>query len=206
MKKLFLTTTLLFIVFASWSQKTKSVSSSSNYSYSGSSMGYKKGDIFASGQFGFSSKGQGDAKESTFGFVPSVGYFIGEKMAVGIAIGFKSSTSKPAQGDSTTNSAFLAGLFGRYYWTPKSQFSLFGQAGLEFASQSSGGNSGSVTTFGLGIKPGVSYFLSNHFNIDATFGQIGFSNTSGSGGGSSNTNFDFGFDLTQINFGLSYKF
>jgi Outer membrane protein beta-barrel domain len=169
-------------------------------------MGFRKGDILVSGLFGYSSKGQGDAKESTFGFVPSVGYFIGEKMAVGIAIGFKSTSSKPAIGDSTSNSAFLAGLFGRYYWTPKSQFSLFGQAGLEFASQSSGGGNGSVTTFGLGIKPGVSYFLSNHFNIDATFGQIGFSNTSGSSGGPSNTNFDFGFDLTQINFGLSYKF
>jgi opacity protein-like surface antigen len=188
MKKLLFILVTVFIVNASYGQKNKKTTSSS---YSSSSYGFDKGNFLVSGVFGFKSTG-GD---NGFGFEPRLGYFINDKFLIGASIGYRNKFA-----DENNPDGFSVGFLGRYYVTQKSQFSLFGQAGLKFTSVDGGG-----TNFGFEIAPGVNYFVSNHFTIEATLGGLGISNNSPKNGDST-TNFALGLNLNTINFGLGYKF
>jgi opacity protein-like surface antigen len=179
---------LMTSVFIYGQKKSKSYSSSSSSSY-----GFDKSDWFISGSFGFKSTGTGGTNQNTFEIIPSVGYFVTDKIAIGGLLGYRKAATDQ----------ILFGVFGRYYTKPKSQFSLFGQAGISVVSESNGGGGGSATNFGFALKPGLNYFVSNRFSLEATFGAIGFE--SKSNGGTSNTDFEFGIDLTKIGFGLNYK-
>ncbi len=206
MKKVILVLVVVVSTSLVNAQKRKTVQSSpSTSSFSSRNMGYNKGDFFVSGSFGYVAKDNGVSKDGTFGFAPSLGYFIKEKIAIGASLGFKNTSTTPSGGSSSSVSEFGVGVFGRYYINPSSQFSLFGQAGLEFASQSQSGGGSSATRFGLALKPGLNYFVSDRFSLEATLGEVGFTSRSG-GGGNSTTDFNFGLDLTQLGIGLNYKF
>ncbi len=209
MKKVFLVLIVVVTTSLVSAQKRKIVKSSSvtstSSSFSSKGVGYNKGDFFVSGSFGYIAKDTGASKDGTFGFAPSLGYFIKDKIALGVSLGFKNTSSTPNGGSSSSVSEFGVGIFGRYYMKPSSQFSLFGQAGIEFASQNQSGGGNSLTRFGVAFKPGLNYFVSERFSLEATFGEVGFTNRSG-GGGNSTTDFNFGLNLTQLGIGLNYKF
>jgi hypothetical protein len=189
MKKLLFIFATVFIINTTYGQKRTTTSSSS---YSSSSYGFSKGDFVLSGSFEFSASDGNNG----FGFKPSLGYFINDKVLLGASIGYR---SKLAKTNDLNPDGFSFDLFGRYYTTPKSQFSLFGQAKLGFVSRDGGG-----TTIGLGVSPGINYFVSKSFTIEAQFGELGFASTSGNG--VSSTSFGLGLNLSNINFGLDYKF
>jgi hypothetical protein len=180
--------------------------STSYRSGSSSQLGFKKGDIFVTGTFGYVSKSNGGTSEGTFAIKPGVGYFINDKLAVGGTIGFQNTSTKPSGGGSSAStSEFGIGLMARYYTTPASQFSLFAEGGFEFTSQSADGGGGG-TGFGLSAKPGINYFVSPHFSLEATVGEIGFSSSKAKGATESNNDFNFGFNFREIMLGLNYKF
>ncbi len=179
-------------------RSSSSSSSSSSRSSSGSSgqEGFRQGDIFVSGSFGYvSEKNDAGASTSKTSILPSLGYFLKDNIALVGTIGFESNDS----GAGSSQNVFVLGAAARYYTTPAAKFSLFGQAGIGFASGDD------VTRFSIGVKPGLSYFLNNHFSVEATVGEFGIVNTSVDGGGS-NTDFNFGADLTKLGIGLNYKF
>jgi hypothetical protein len=173
---------------SSSSSGTSSSSSSSNRSSTASSgstqEGFRQGDIFVSGSFGYNS-----ASENTT-ILPRLGYFLKENIALVGTIGLV---------DDDNGERFVIGAAARYYTTPAAKFSLFGQAGIGFESGDE------VTILSIGIQPGLSYFLNNHFSVEATVGEFGIVNTSIDGGGS-DTDFNFGANLSQIGLGLNYKF
>ncbi len=173
-----------------------SISSSSSSSRSSSSgqEGFRKDDLFISGAFGYVSKKDGALSTSSTSLRPSLGYFIKDNIALVGTIGFESKDT----GVGSAANVFVLGAAARYYMTPASKFSLFGQGGIEFQSGKA------VTIFSLGVKPGLSYFLNNHFAVEATVGEFGIVNTSVSG--TSNTDFNFGADLSNLGLGLIYKF
>jgi hypothetical protein len=179
---------------SSSSSSSSSITSSSRGSSSGQE-GFRAGDIFISGSFGYVSK-KNDAGSTTSetSILPSLGYFLKYNIALLGTIGFKNTDN----GGSSANT-FVIGAAARYYTTPAAKFSLFGQAGIGFESAKNS------TAFTIGVKPGLSYFLNNHFSVEATVGEFGIVNTSVDGGGS-NTDFNFGADLTQLGIGLNYKF
>ncbi len=183
--------------------------SSQNTSYRSSSSGqygFVKGDIFVTGTIGYVSKSNGGTSEGTFAIQPGVGYFINNNVAIGGTLGFVNTSSKPAGGGSSAStSEFGIGLMARYYTTPASQFSLFAQGAFEFKSQTADGGGG-ATGFGLNAKPGISYFVSKHFSIEATVGEIGFSSLKAKGASEANNDFNFGFNLRDLGLGLNYKF
>jgi hypothetical protein len=210
MKKGLFILALIFTINATYSQKIKKSSSSSSSSDGGSrssSYGFKEGDFVVTGAFGVTSSSAGGTSNTSFKILPSLGYFISDKIAIGGTLGYEKNGGGLAGGVVTggTNN-FIVGAFGRYFITPKSQFSLFGQGLLKFISSSPEGGSGSNTTFGLGFSPGLNYFVSSRFSLEATFGEVGFESQSASGGGGSNTGIKFGLDMTDINLGLTYKF
>ncbi|KFF05040.1 outer membrane beta-barrel protein [Flavobacterium reichenbachii] len=162
--------------------------------------GFAKGDVFISGAFNVGSQKTGDNKSSDFTLVPSVGYFVTENIAIGAKLGFGSTKV----GDDKTND-FTAGAFGRYYFTPASQFSVFGQAGLDFTNSKAGEFKSNEVGVNLGL--GLSYFLSKHFAIETTWAGLGYNVNNNGGHGAEKTNsFGLGTDLRDVSFGVIYKF
>lgn len=161
--------------------------------------GFAKGDAFISGALTLGSEKTGDVKTSTFEIEPRVGYFVTENIAIGGKLGYK--TVKDA------TDAFTVGAFGRYYFTPASQFSVFGQAGLDFTNTKFKAADAKANEFGANIGLGLSYFLSNHFAIEATWAGLGYSVNNNGGHGADKTNtFGLGTDLRDVSFGVVYKF
>ena len=162
--------------------------------------GFAKGDVFISGALTVGSTKTGDVKTSGFEIEPKVGYFVSENIAIGAKLGFGSDKV----GDDKTNS-FTAGAFGRYYFTPASQFSVFGQAGLDFTNSKAGDFK--TNQVGANVGLGLSYFLSNHFAIEASWAGLEYSvNNNGGHGADKSNNFGFGTDLRDVSLGVSYKF
>ncbi|PBJ13692.1 outer membrane beta-barrel protein [Flavobacterium sp. ACN6] len=162
--------------------------------------GFSKGDTFISGAFNVGTEKTGDAKSNDFTLVPSVGYFVSENVALGAKLGFGSSKV-----DDVKENAFTVGAFGRYYFTPASQFSVYGQAGLDFTNYKTGDFKSNE--LGVNVGLGLSYFLSNHFAIEATWAGLGYSVNNNGGDGADKTNrFGLGTDLRDVSFGVIYKF
>jgi len=164
--------------------------------------GFTKGDTFISGALNVVSEKTGDAKSSGFIVEPKVGYFLTENVAIGGKLGFGSTKV----GENKTND-FTVGAFGRYYFTPASQFSIYGQAGLDFTNLKYKPSDAKANEIGANIGLGLSYFLSNHFAIEATWVGLGYSVNNNGGHGADKTNtFGFGTDLRDVSFGVVYKF
>lgn len=162
--------------------------------------GFSKGDAFISGAFNVGTEKTGDAKSNDFTLVPSVGYFVSENVALGAKLGFGSSKV-----DDAKENSFTVGAFGRYYFTPASQFSVYGQAGLDFTNHKVGDFKSNE--LGVNVGLGLSYFLSNHFAIEATWAGLGYSVNNNGGDGADKTNkFGLGTDLRDVSFGVIYKF
>lgn len=158
--------------------------------------GFNQGDWFISGQFGYTSKkNAAGGSNSELAIAPSIGYFMKENLALRGTLGIINSSS----GGATSSNTFVIGAAVRYYMTPTSKFSLFGQGGIEFKTNDEG------TALVLGVKPGLNYFVAKNFSLEATFGNFGIANTSPKVGDGS-TDFEFGIDMSSIGLGLNYRF
>lgn len=174
-----------------------------------SSEGFSKGDVFVSGGIGFGSESTGDFKESGFEFSPAVGYFVTENIAIGARLGFNSAKEEePGQEDLKVNTLGVD-VFGRYYWTPASKFSVFGELAVGFGSTKAEQGPAEFTSknFGVNAGVGVNYFLSSNWSIEAGWAGLGYNSNDNGGDGAEKTNtFGLAIDLSTINFGLNYKF
>jgi outer membrane protein len=175
----------------------------------GGTGGFSKGDIFISGSFGFGSQkytAEGNYKEDSFNIMPRVGYFVSENIALGLGLGYSSSSVQVNEGaDKDKVNTIGVQAFGRYYFTPASQFSVFGQLSVEYASADF--DPVKVNGFGVGLAPGVNYFLSKNFALEASWGVLSYASAkSDVDGAESSTDFNLGLDLDNINLGLVYKF
>jgi outer membrane protein len=172
-----------------------------------SSEGFLKGNSFLSGQFAFNSESTGDLKTTSFDFSPTVGFFLSNNVAIGVQMGVSSNQSKFKSTKISEEQGFSGGILARYYVNPTSKFSVFGSAALGFGSTNNKTDSLKTTSFSFGFAPGISYFLSNHFAIETTIGNLGFSSSKPDTKGADATNFiNFGLNLSTATFGLVYKF
>jgi opacity protein-like surface antigen len=174
-----------------------------------SSEGFSKGNVFLSGGLSFGSDTTGDEKSSSFTFAPAVGFFVAEKIAVGVRFDITSGKEEnpPATDVKTTN--FTGEVFGRYYFTPASKFSVFAElaAGIGSNKTTVGPIDAKSQTFGVNAGAGINYFVSNHWSIEAGWAGLGFNSDDNGGNGAEKTNsFGLNVDLSSINFGLNYKF
>ncbi|WP_452224711.1 outer membrane beta-barrel protein [Lacinutrix chionoecetis] len=182
--------------------------------------GFENGDVFISGAVGFGSSSQGDFKDSQFEISPKVGFFVSENIAVGASLGYASFTSEGPAFDPDTfeeitaedkTTALSAGVFGRYYTTPASQFSFFGELSANFVATKfdEAFVEEDVKFDGLNfqIAPGISYFVSDCITLEASIGVLGYNTFKADAEGAEARNdFNIGLDLSDINFGISYKF
>lgn len=183
-----------------------------------SSEGFSKSDVFITGSVGYSSTKELDSKLTKLNFSPKAGYFVTDKIAVGLALNVATYKDENGFDEMTKLNIFSAGAFGRYYFTPGSKFSVFGQLGFDITTSkttieridNNGFNFRSVgktNGFGVVLAPGINYFLSDHFAIEATWAVLGYNTDKQDGSVNiSRDTFDIGLDLSSLNFGLLYKF
>lgn len=179
-------------------------------------VGFNMGDTFITGSVGFSNQTTGDIKNNTFTIAPSVGYFVNSNMAIGARVGFTSSNDKNTVATVETSdkdNTFAVGAFGRYYWMPASRFSVFGELAANYANTKNTLKAGNVSTeskadgFNFAFAPGINYFLSPNFAVEATWGVLNYSSVKPDVDGATATdNFSVGLDLNNIALGLVYKF
>ena len=173
-----------------------------------SNGGFSKGDVFVTGAFLLNSEKTGDEKSSSFEIAPQVGYFLTENIAIGGKLGYKTEKAENAAGVETTDKAgFAVGGFGRYYFTPANQFSLFANLGLDYSSMDNKLADVQEAEFGLGLGAGLNYFVSSNFSLEAGLGLLNFSSMKFDFDGAENeTSFGLGANLTNISLGVNYKF
>ena len=199
MKKIILTAAAIFAFGFANAQDKKEASGE----------GFANGDVFVSGGFGFGSDKTGDFKESAFKIAPAVGFFVADDIAVGARISLITLTeSQPNTPDDKTN-VLNTEVFGRYYLTPSSKFSTFGELAVGFGSRKDEQGNASTTskTFGVNAGIGFNYFLTSNWSIEAGWAGLGFNSDDNGGNGAEKTSsFGLNVDLSAINFGLNYKF
>lgn len=122
-------------------------------------------------------------KVTTINIHPSIGYFFTEKMAAGLRLGYSKSSSKKGTGSSELKSSTTGldvELFGRYASSCGSEnFGFYTELNFGFASIKGKEELGSVsidmnpiTSFNIGIQPGVMYFPSPKYGFEASLGNI----------------------------------
>jgi len=170
--------------------------------------GFSTGDVFISGSVGINSEKTGDQKESGFEISPKVGFFVTDNIAIGGRLGFSSDKEENAAGVETLDESRLTvGVFGRYYFTPASDFSLFGQLGLDYSTVDDKLADAQENEIGANLGLGLSYFVSSNFAIEATWAGLGYLSNDNGGDGAEKTNsFGLGANLDSINLGVVYKF
>jgi outer membrane protein len=168
--------------------------------------GFAKGDLFLTGSFGISSEKTGDDKSNSFTVAPSLGYFVSDKIAIGGRILYTSDKAESGNVDTQDLTTLGIAGFARYYWTPANKFSIFGEAEVAYVSAENNLTDVKGNGFGLGLAPGVSYFLSSNFAIEASWGLVGYNTFEVDGAQDSTNTFNFGLDLSDLRFGLIYKF
>lgn len=186
-----------------------------NAQESGTNRGFSGGDVFITGSVGYQSQKTGDIKSDAFTVSPMVGFFVTGNIAVGGQVAYTSSTEIIETGLGSYElevQAFGIGAFGRYYATPANAFSLFGQLSVAYqtAKSEAGGDAETevkANGFGIDLSPGISYFVSDRFALEATIGSIGYSTANPDVEGVPSTNtFNIGLNLSDISFGVLYKF
>jgi len=176
--------------------------------------GFGKGDVFVSGSFGITSDkaydmNTGDLlKTNGFEIAPKVGYFVTENIAVGGKLGYGSAKVEVegTPGENKVND-LTVGAFGRYYFTPGSQFSLFGDLGVDYKTTNYDTMDVKRSGINAGLGLGMNYFVSSNFSLEAGLGLLNYSSMKFDFDGAENeTSFGFGANLTSISLGVNYKF
>ena len=193
--------------------KKKQITSSKNNSIL--IKGFDRGDIFISFGIGLNSDNQNDVKVTTYKAKPQIGCFFSKNFALGLSTGYQYGIYENLTVTKRTID-FSMGGFGRYYFSPDKRYSFFLEAEVDYLSKASKTvptpkGSKSVTKFG-GIQtifsPGINYFLSKHFALETTVSLIGYKTEKAENIPNSKSidTFDLKLDLSDVKFGMLYKF
>jgi len=195
-----------------------------------------KGTAYLSGSVGYSQEetNNGNNKVENFNVLPTVGYFVGTNLAVGVGVGYQtekrtdiSTVAFPNATSVSTNEvkepAFVVAPFVRKYWTLGDKLYIFGQLAVPMqfgkteTENSTVTSTGSTVTtvststeakytqVGVTVKPGLDYFLNKNWSIEATIGEFGYNNYKPKDGDATN-NYTFGLNLSSVTFGVKYVF
>ncbi|MBL1408014.1 outer membrane beta-barrel protein [Sphingobacterium faecale] len=189
-------------------------------------FGFGKTDLIVEGNIGFgkTDNKNTEVKVSGFKFNPKVGYFVTDKIAVGINLIVNDSVTnnykENAEKKVKTNS-FGAGVFGRYYFLEVgSRFKTYAELNVDYT-----GSKGEVTTSGTTVKGdktntfgvnagiGANYFLTEKIAVNFAFANIIGYNTSKVDADGAKAISSFGANVNEFNnffntatFGLTFKF
>lgn len=189
-------------------------------------FGFSQGNILLEGNLMFNSSKEEvegfEVKESNFNFNPKAGYFVTDKLAVGLELmvgsGKEEETTPFGTEEFKTNN-FGAGVFARYYFLELGErFKTYTEFGVGFGSQKGEFEGEEVfkdNYFRAGLDLGINYFITDSFAINFGLANIiGFNSTKNEEPGqpdfktnefNANINVFRNFFDTPT-FGLTYKF
>lgn len=179
-------------------------------------FGFAEGDIFVEGNLGFSSTNDKntEVKTNSFSFNPKAGYFVTEKLAVGVELMTGSSKREVAGNDDFKESNFGAGVFARYYFLDLgARFKTYAEAGLGIDSGKEENFPGDAkySGFGAGFGLGMQYFVTSNVAINFGLSDV-LSYSSSKWDGAKNVS-EFNANVNVFNnffsaaqFGATYKF
>jgi hypothetical protein len=196
---------------------------------------YQAGNILVSGTliFGgsqskesFGGTSVDGTKNTTFEIGPGIEYFLTDVISAGAEIGFssyKEVDKNPGGGlDETIDKTSITTItpFASMYFINEEKFGLFCKLGVGFGfgknvyEEKTGNTSVSVETklssFEVGIRPGITVHLSERFGMSATFCGLGFHSTKSKRDIGGNTledkSSEYGFELIpSLGFGIYFK-
>ena len=162
--------------------------------------------------FGSTNDKNSDVKTNNFEFNPKVGYFLTDKVVLGLEVGVGSDKEETAGVDTDKNSNFNVGVFGRYYFLDLGQrFKTYAEAGLGLQSGKTGLADAKYSGVGAGAGLGINYFVSESFAINFGLTDILSYSSSKDDGAENVSEFNanvnvFNNFFTTAQFGLTFKF
>lgn len=187
--------------------------------------GFQKGNFIIEGNLGLKNVDDKteQIKQKNFDFNPKVGYFVTDRIAVGVKFNVGNETvDRYATGVERKNSGnvFTAGVFGRYYFLEVgNRFKTYADVNVDYLTSSSKVTVLGTTTknpnengFGLNGAIGANYFLTDKIAVNFAFANvIGFGTSKVDVDGAKASN-SFNMNLNSFNnffntaqFGLTFK-
>ena len=194
MKKLFLTTLCLVLSTGAFAQ-------------------IQKGSFQLGGSASFNNSETPTFESDFFQILPRFGYFVDDRISLGVQLGYSSRTVN-AGASEDTNNQFLYGIYARFHKNLAEKIYLFVEPSILLGT----GESENPTTNGIvetdlnsttiGITPGIIYFLTDKIGLEFGFGIFQFTQEKVEGNGIDQTveRIDLSLNPIQINTGLSIYF
>lgn len=161
--------------------------------------------VYVGGSVGIGSVkfGSNDA-ETTYKFVPEIGYNLNKDWAVGLAFGYQKgacSIGNGNYGQDVSTELVQVNPYVRYTAVKTNFVNVFVDGGVGFGSYKDLG-----TQFQLGLRPGVAVNLNKNISFVAHVGFIGFESFSPKGDGDSSNTVGVDLDGNNITFGMYVNF
>ena len=139
---------------------------------------------------------------------PSAGYFFTKHVLAGVGLGITHASSGI---HSYKANGLNGGLFARYYFTPQSKFSFFGQlsAGAGIINYKTRDVTGfsqesKFTNSQIVLSPGINIFVSRRVAFEMQFGSFGYYRNNESGNMYDDLRLDL--NLNSVKFGINFRF
>lgn len=114
----------------------------------------------------------GSENNTVFNILPEVGYKLNETVSVGTVAGYSYNYK-----DGVNVNLFQVDPYVRYSFLKSGKVNVFVDGGVDLGfgwANEHGEKTDVAVTYGIGIKPGVSYQLSDKFSVVAHIGYVGF--------------------------------
>ncbi|MBQ9357037.1 MAG: porin family protein [Prevotella sp.] len=162
--------------------------------------------VYVGGSVGIASVKDGNADaETTYKFLPEVGYNINDEWAVGVTLGYQKGNCNLINASYNPNinyEKFSIAPYVRYTVPVGSNVNLFVDGGISYGSVKD-----NYTEFALGLKPGVAFTLSDKLSFVTHFGFVGFNSKNPKADGVDTSNATgVEFNQNNLTFGLYYNF
>ena len=157
--------------------------------------------VWVGGSFGFWANSDAEYSETKriLNISPEVGYDLSENWSVALVLEY---SSFKAEGFNVMD-GFAVAPYVRYNVVKSGNFKLFFDGGFEIGTV--GGGDEDYSTWNVGIKPGVSYSLSEKFSIVGHMGFLGYQDADKEIANAIQRGFGFDFS-NEMTFGIYYAF
>ena len=171
---------------------------------------------FKNETFKFTEGNSSESETNELNLIAKAGYlFTNTNIEIGIGLGYSSYQNDNYyyynyDNDNKFITTTVAPYVKKYFPVgEKFAFHLIGEVGLSktYLEASSNSNEVDINAYGIALRPGFVYFLTEHFALNANIGSLGYISTTSRYSNSTNTkNTSFGFNLGAANllFGFSY--
>lgn len=219
---------LLTLVFIFVAAASSFAQTSAGTLFFGGGLGFSTSNSKVTTKLGNTTITSDGPQRTDVSVVPGVGYFIADKLAIGLDASFTTGSDKVTEpnGDYEKNSETNIGFtpYVRKYFMLSDNFGLTGTLGIGVGFGSSkieekDGNTTTTvdgpksTTLEFGLTPGIVFFPTNKIGLEANFGFVGFSSTTrrrdlGGGNETKTVTTDIGFGANTIRpaFSLGFRY